>query len=225
MRNRTAMHVQRFTLGPFSTNGYVAASGGEAAIIDAPSAAPEEHRAVIDYVEEQELAVRHLLLTHAHVDHILGCAALAEHFGLPGWRLHPADRAFAERAREQATAFGVSLDGAPPLAGELEAGEEIAVGDDARLTVRPTPGHSPGSVSFLERSAGAVFSGDVLFRGSIGRIQGLPQTSRSRLMQSIEEELLVLDDETTIYPGHGEGTTVGRERASNPFLNDASAPG
>jgi glyoxylase-like metal-dependent hydrolase (beta-lactamase superfamily II) len=218
------VHVRSFTLGPFSTNGYVVASGGVAAIIDAPSSTAEEHQAVIDYVEEQGLDVRHLLLTHAHVDHILGCAALAEHFGLPGWRLHSADRAFAERAQEQALAFGVSLDGVPPLGEALEAGDEIALGDDARLAVRPTPGHSPGSVSFLERSAGAMFSGDVLFRGSIGRIQGLPQTSRPQLMQSIEEELLVLDDETTIYPGHGEVTTVGRERASNPFLNGESAP-
>ena len=211
------MTVQSFTLNPFPTNGYVIHDGGEAALVDAPSATPEEHQAVIQYVEEQGLDVRHLLLTHAHIDHILGCAALAEHFG-GAWRLHPSEHAFAERAQEQAMAFGVQIDAPPPLGDELQAGDTIAVGDVV-LEVLHTPGHSPGSVSFLARDEGLILSGDVLFKGSIGRVQGLPQTSRPQLMQSIQEQLLVLDDETKVYPGHGDPTTLGRERKTNPFLN------
>lgn len=187
-------------------------------MIDAPSATAEEHRAVVRYVEEQGLTVRHLLLTHAHIDHILGCAALAEHTGLT-WRLHAADRPFAERAPEQAMAFGVSLQEAPPLGEALREGDELAVGG-VRLEVTGTPGHSPGSVTFVARAEEAVFSGDVLFKGSIGRIEGLPQTSRPQLMQSIREKLLALPDATTVYPGHGDVTTIGRERRTNPFLNE-----
>ena len=211
------MTVQSFTLNPFPTNGYVVHDAGEAAIIDAPSSTDEEHRAVIRYVEERGLDVRHLLLTHAHIDHVLGCAALAERFGLT-WRLHTADRPFAERAQEQALAFGVPLGEAPPLGEELAEGDEITVGG-AVLGVVHTPGHSPGSVSFIERSEGMALSGDVLFKGSIGRVQGLPQTSLEQLMQSIEEKLLVLPEETAVHPGHGEATTIGRERKANPFLN------
>lgn len=211
------MTVQTFTLNPFPTNGYVVHDGGEAALVDAPSSTEEEHRAVIDYVEENDLRVRHLLLTHAHIDHIFGCAPLAEHFGL-AWKLHRADQPFIERAVEQATAFGVSLQ-EPPAPGEaLEEGARIAVGP-ATLEVVHTPGHSPGSVSFLERGAEIALSGDVLFRGSIGRVQGLPQTSLQQLLQSIEDKLLVLSDDTRVYPGHGEATTIGRERTANPFLN------
>jgi glyoxylase-like metal-dependent hydrolase (beta-lactamase superfamily II) len=217
------VHVQSFTIGPFSTNGYVVDDAGEAAIIDAPSAAPEEHQEVIDHVEEKGLDVRHLLLTHAHIDHILGAAALAERFGLPGWRLHPADRPFAEQAREQGAAFGVPVESHPPLGKPLAEGDEIAVGD-ARLEVLHAPGHAPGHVIFLERGAGVALSGDVLFRGSIGRVQGLPQTSLEQLMQSIEAKLMALPDETRLHPGHGEATTVGRERTENPFLNGEVSP-
>ena len=211
------MHVQPFTLGPFPTNGYVAHDAGEAAIVDAPSATTEEHRQVIRYVEEQDLDVRHLLLTHAHIDHILGATALAEHFGA-AWRLHPADRPFAEQAEEQGAAFGVPVEASPPLGAPLAEGDEIAVGD-ARLEVLHAPGHAPGHVIFRERGAGVALSGDVLFRGSIGRVQGLPQTSLEQLMRSIEAKLMALPDETRLHPGHGEATAVGRERIENPFLN------
>lgn len=215
------MTVHTFTHNPFPTNGYVVYDGGAAALVDAPSSTAEERRAVTGYVEAHDLRVEHLLLTHAHIDHIFGCAPLAEHFGL-AWKLHPADRPFLERAKEQATAFGVALQQPPAPGDPLGEGDRIAVGA-ATLDVVHTPGHSPGSVSFIERGAGIVLSGDVLFRGSIGRVQGLPQTSLPQLLQSIEEKLLPLDDDARVYPGHGEATTIGRERSANPFLNDELA--
>lgn len=214
------MQIKAFTFNPFMTNGYVVHSEGEAALVDAPSSQPAEHGAVLDYLEAHNLAVRHLLLTHAHIDHIFGAAFLAERLGL-SWRLHRADRAFVERAREQAALFGVSIDAPPPLAGGfLEEGDTLALGG-LLLDVLHAPGHSPGSVCFVVRGQEAVLSGDVLFQGSIGRTEGLPQTSLPELMASIREKVLPLGDGVRVMPGHGPATTIGREKKSNPFLNGA----
>ncbi len=214
------MQIKPFTFNPFMTNGYVLHANGEAALIDAPSARTEEHEAVLGYLEENGLTVRHLLLTHAHIDHIFGAAFLAERFGLP-WQMHRADAPFVERAKEQAAMFGVSIDAAPPLAdGFLEEGDTLALGG-LKLDVVHTPGHSPGSVCFVVRGEDAVVSGDVLFQGSIGRTEGLPRTSLPELMASIENKLLPLGDGVRVLPGHGPATTIGREKASNPFLNGA----
>ena len=211
------MTIKSFTFNPFMTNGYVAHDGGEAALIDAPSHTEAEHRAVLDYLEREDLTVRRLLLTHAHIDHIFGCAFFAEQFDLT-WQLHAADAFLVERALEQAKAFGVPLRAAPPTEQALEEGNTIPVGE-ATLDVLHTPGHSPGSVCFVERRAGQVLSGDVLFQGSIGRVEGLPQTSLPQLMASIREKVLPLGDDVRVYPGHGPATTVGGERQHNPFIN------
>ena len=211
------MTIQPFTFNPFMTNGYVAHDGGEAALIDAPSHTEAEHHAVLDYLEEKDLTVRHLLLTHAHIDHIFGCAFFADHFDLK-WQMHAADAFLVERAMEQAQAFGVKLSAAPPTEQALEEGDTITVGQ-ATWEVLHTPGHSPGSVCFVERRAGHALSGDVLFQGSIGRVEGLPQTSMPQLMASIREKLLPLGGDVRVYPGHGSATTVGQERQHNPFIN------
>ena len=213
------MTIQSFTFNPFMTNGYVAHDGGEAALIDAPSHTEAEHHAVLDYLEKERLTVRHLLLTHAHIDHIFGCAFFADYFDLK-WQVHAADAFLVEQAAAQAQAFGVKLSAAPPAEQALQEGGAITVGE-ATLEVLHTPGHSPGSACFVERRAGQALSGDVLFQGSIGRVEGLPQTSLPQLMNSIREKLLPLGDDVSVHPGHGSATTVGREREHNPFLNGA----
>ncbi len=212
------MTVQSFTFNPFMTNGYVLYGAGEAVLVDAPSTRAAEHRQVLDYLKEHGLSVRHLLLTHAHNDHIFGCRFFAEHFGL-SWQLHPADTLLIERAVEQAQAFGVQLDAPPAPETTLAAGDTVAFGG-VTLEVLHTPGHSPGSVSFVDRAGAQVAAGDVLFKGSIGRTQDLPQTSLPLLLHSINDELLPLGDDMTVYPGHGPATTLGQERRTNPFLTE-----
>ncbi len=210
------MTVKSFTFNPFQTNCYIAHDEGEAALIDPGTHTEQERQAVLSYLKEHELQVAELLLTHAHIDHIFGCAYFAEHFGKP-FKLHKTEVPFIERSQEQAKGFGFPLE-QPPLPDEfLEEGQTIRVGS-SEWKLLHTPGHSPGSISFFDDETRFVISGDVLFSGSIGRTEGLPATSLPQLMQSIFDKLLPLGDDVTVYPGHGPETTIGREKKRNPFL-------
>ncbi len=216
------MTVQAFTFNPFQTNCYVAHDAGEAVLVDPSCQAEHERRVVLDYLEAHDLTIRHLLLTHAHIDHVFGCAFFAGHVGLP-WQMHRADVPLIRRSQEQAAFFGVPLEPPPVPETFLEAGDTIRFGA-AAWTVRHTPGHSPGSVCFCDAEGGFVVAGDVLFAGSIGRTD-LPGGSMPTLMRSIFEQLVPLGDDVTVYPGHGPATTIGRERRTNPFLTQRIATG
>ncbi len=216
------MTIQIFPFNPFQTNGYVCHAGGEAVLVDAPSHTPAEHEQVLAYLDAHGLTVRHLLLTHAHIDHIFGCRVLADRLGL-GWQMHRADLPFVRRSQEQALLFGIGLEEPPEPAGFLEDGDTISFGGST-WQVRHVPGHSPGSIAFYDADRRAVFSGDVLFQGSIGRTD-LPQGSLPQLMRSIYQQLLPLGDDVVVYPGHGPVTTIGRERRTNPFLQEYRALG
>jgi len=152
-------------------------------------------------------------LTHAHIDHVLGVPEVATETGAPVY-LHPADRELYDAVPEQASWFGLTADPPRPPDRALAAGERLTVGS-LSFTVRHAPGHSPGHVVFV--GEGAVFGGDVLFQGSIGRTD-LPGGDFDTLIDSIERELLVLPDSTIVYTGHGPATTIGAERRTNPFL-------
>ncbi|HYU08252.1 MAG TPA: MBL fold metallo-hydrolase [Gemmatimonadales bacterium] len=154
-------------------------------------------------------------LTHAHVDHVLGVAEVARRTGAIVC-LHPADRPLYDGVAEQAAWFGLAAPEQQPAPDrDLVAGEHLKVGG-LSFDVRHAPGHSPGSVCIVGH--GVVFTGDVLFAGSIGRTD-LPGGDYETLIASIERELLPLPDDTIVYSGHGPETTIGRERRTNPFLN------
>lgn len=212
------MTIKSFTFNGFMTNMYVAHHDGEAAIIDASCATETEQQQVDAYIEAQGLTVTHLILTHAHIDHILGCAHLSATYDQPFY-LHPSGTPFYDQAAQQAQAFGVTIDAPERDTVPLSPGEALTIGG-VRFRILHTPGHSPDSVSLVADDEAMAFTGDVLFRDSIGRTEGLPQTSLPDLMASIRTVLLPLGDAMTIYPGHGEKTTIGRERAQNPFLNN-----
>ncbi len=215
------MTVKSFTFNPFMTNCYVCHDAGEAVLVDPSAATPGEQEAVVAYVEEQGLTMKHLLLTHAHIDHIFGCAFFARRFGL-SFRMHREDLPLLARAGDQAALFGVEIEPPPPVTDFLDEGDTITFGERT-WRVLHTPGHSPGSVCFHDAAAGAVLSGDVLFQGSIGRTD-LWRGSLPELMASIFQKLVPLGDETVVYPGHGPATTIGRERRTNPFLTGSFAP-
>jgi len=210
------MTVRAFTCNPFQTNGYICHDAGEAVVVDPSCASAQEKQAMAGYIDEHDLEIVHLLLTHAHVDHIFGCHFFEEQTGQT-FQAHEACVPFIERSVEQARSFGVEVE--PPTVPEtfLAEGDTVSFGDGT-LEVLHTPGHSPDSISFVHRSSNQALTGDVLFQGSIGRTQGLPQTSYSQLMDSILNTLLPLGDDMTIYPGHGPTTTIGEERRSNPFI-------
>lgn len=209
------MIVKTFTFSPFQTNCYVCHDAGEAVLIDPSCYTDAEQQVVVDYLDDQGLTLRHLLLTHAHIDHIFGCAAFAKRYGMD-WQMHRGAVPFIQRSEEQALFFGTPLD-PPPVPGDfLDEGDTVSFGD-ATWAVLHTPGHSPGSICFHDAANGFVIAGDVLFAGSIGRTD-LPGGSLPTLMASIFQKLVPLGDATTVYPGHGPATTIGRERQSNPFL-------
>lgn len=213
------MHVEPFTFNPFMTNCFLCHDRGEAVLIDASCDTEAECAEVMSVIEEHGLDLRHLLLTHAHVDHIFGCRFFEEQFG-QRFKAHEAAVPFIERADEQATAFGVEVEPPSVPTTLLAEGDTISFGD-VTLEILHTPGHSPDSISFVHRPSRQAVTGDVLFQNSIGRTQGLPETSRMQLLNSITEKLLPLGDDFAIYSGHGPATTIGQERAQNPFVQEA----
>ncbi len=173
----------------------------------------EEAGRILAELEARGWDLTAIWLTHAHIDHILGVGPVKRGRGVP-ILLHPADRPLYDALPSQGEWFGMSVPPAPPPDQPLEDGQELRVGTH-RFTVRHTPGHSPGSVSFL--GPNLVLGGDVLFNGSIGRTD-LPGGSLATLLHSIQTVFLPLADSTVIWAGHGSETTVGVERETNPFL-------
>ena len=208
------MQIKRFTFNPFQTNCYICYDEGEAVLIDASCSTEAEYQVVERFLDEEKLTLRHLLLTHAHIDHIFGCAHFAEKYGM-GWQMHQEDEQLLTHAVQQAQMFGVSIDEPPAPEGFLSEGDQVSFGG-ASISVLHTPGHSPGSICFYDEGK-AVIAGDVLFQGSIGRTD-LWRGSLPELMQSIFQKLVPLGDDVRVYPGHGPETTIGRERVANPFL-------
>ena len=193
------MRVETFVRGPLQNNVYLLCDeiSNEAAIID-PGIGSDD---LLKNIEEQQLRLRYVLVTHAHFDHIDNVALFREQTGAKVVS-HRADAAVLE---EQA---GVSADVL------LHGGEVLTVGSLA-IQVLHTPGHSPGGVSFLVEDH--LFAGDTLFAGSIGR-SDFPDSDGALLLRAIAGEILPLPDETHVLPGHGDATTIGTERANNPFL-------
>ncbi|HEU5261262.1 MAG TPA: MBL fold metallo-hydrolase [Gemmatimonadales bacterium] len=205
------MKIVQIPNGQFVENSYLVIDEGrgECAIVD-PG---EEAGLIVHKLTAAGARPAAIWITHAHLDHVLGVARLKRETGVPVY-LHPADRELYDHVVQQGLAFGMPTQALPPPDRDFVPGEEVRVGD-LTFTVRHTPGHSPGSVCLV--GDGVVFTGDVLFAGSIGRTD-LPGGDFETLIKSIERELLPLPDSTIVYSGHGPETTIGRERLGNPFL-------
>lgn len=209
------MEIRRYTFNPFQTNCYVCSSDGQAVIIDPSAESESEQDALLDYIGGAGLTVTQVLLTHAHIDHIFGLAGICDALDL-SYSMHRADVPLIANAPEQARLFGAKLNPPPQPGGFLVPGDTVAVGD-AELRVRHTPGHSPGSITFVNNVDRVAICGDVLFAGSIGRTD-LWEGSLPVLMRSIFDELVPLGNDARICPGHGPETTIGNELSANPFL-------
>ncbi|APD09063.1 metallo-beta-lactamase [Thermus brockianus] len=200
------MKAHRLVLGPLQENGYLVETPEGAVLID-PGDEPER---ILALLAQTGLAPKAILLTHAHFDHVGAVAPLVAAYGLPVF-LHPLDLPLYERAAEAAQAWGFAIP-KPPLPVEpLAEGMELF-----GFKVLHLPGHSPGHVAFWDPIGQRVFSGDLLFRGSIGRYD-LPGADPKALFASLRR-LLALPPDTLVHPGHGPSTTLGLEAHTNPFL-------
>ena len=207
------MILEHLTVGPFQENCYVVGDedSGIGALID-----PGDEAARIALaVEQTNLEIASIIVTHAHIDHVGAVAALVDEYACPVL-MHAEAEAMLAALPTQAVMMGVRFGKVPVVDRQVEDDEVLEVGT-LRLRSLYTPGHAPGHLAFHVEGEGIVLSGDALFAGSVGRVD-LPGGSMEVLMRSIEERLLALPDETTVYPGHGPATTIGEERASNPFL-------
>lgn len=188
----------------------------EAAIIDPGCYYEDECTGLREFIDSNNLKVKLLLNTHLHLDHICGNPYVERTWGVKSWA-HEADLFWVEEAPKQSRMFGFKLPEMPaPPTNHIHDGDIISFGT-TRLEAIHVPGHSPGSVVFYCAAAHCMFSGDVLFQGSIGRAD-LAGGNFDTLIDSICSRLFVLPDETLVYPGHGASTTIGTEKAENPFF-------
>ena len=213
------LRIASFTFNGFAENTYLLIDEATraTAVVDPGAYSRAEQQTLREYVEREQLDVKYLLNTHAHIDHVLGNAFVLKSYpGIP-FLLHALDWPTLRAVATYAGPYGFAAYEPAEPTGELAAGQVIELGE-SELQVRFAPGHAPGHVVLYDAAGGQLIGGDVLFRGSIGRTD-LPGGDYATLLQSIHHELLTLPDATTVYPGHGPATTIGAERRSNPFLS------
>lgn len=210
------LHIKSFAFNPFSENTYIVFNENKNAfIIDPGDFSEVENNILNQFIIDNELKVQNILLTHAHIDHVLGLQKAFDKYKVP-ILMHELEKEILDRNPMDANRFGFFF---KPFEGEisyLNENEIISVDEDD-FKILHVPGHSPGHIAFYSEAQKFIISGDVLFEGSIGRTdlyKGDPQ----ELLKSIREKLFVLEDETKVYNGHGNPTTVGFEKSYNPFF-------
>ncbi|MFC1911343.1 MBL fold metallo-hydrolase [Chloroflexota bacterium] len=207
------MIIKSLVVGPFAANCYIVGSSStkQAMIID-PGAEP---KTILRTVQQTGLSISLIVITHAHMDHVGALREVQERTAAQ-FAVHEAEKGFVFSApMRMLTSVGITPFKSPPKPDRLlKDGDHIDIGD-LHFEVLYTPGHSSGGISLSGH--GVVFTGDTLFNSGIGRTD-FPGCSHERLMKSIHEKLMVLPDETIVYPGHGPPTTIGDERRGNPFL-------
>ena len=212
------MKVKSFQLILFQVNCYVVYDPVEkkAAVIDPGIVDNREIDAIDRFLLENSLEVVAVVNTHLHIDHVLANSGLAAKYGVPVMA-HADDNFLGDRLKDQAREFGLPfrLENAG-VTHHLSDGDIIPIGSGS-LEVIHLPGHSPGGIGLYDDADGFIITGDTLFQGSVGRTD-LPGGDMGRLLESIRKRLYPLPDNTVVYPGHGPATTIGREKASNPFL-------
>ena len=205
------MILETIDVSPFHTNCYI--MGCETELIGAVIDPGDDPNEVLRIVNDKKLKIEKILLTHAHIDHVAAVEDVRERTNAVVY-IHKNEEQFLKHLPAQANRFGLPTPKNISQKSFVKEGDELTIGT-ITLRVLDTPGHSPGGICFL--GMGFVFVGDVLFQESIGRTD-LPGGSMEILLKSIRDKLLVLPNETVVYPGHGPKTTIGEEKALNPFL-------
>lgn len=213
------MDIQVFTFNPIQENTYLICDGqGHALVVDPGNSTPGEHRRLQQAIDAAGLQLEGILCTHLHFDHILGIPFLQQQYHCD-FHAHRQDESWLHNISGIAAAFGLQVpDMELRLEKTLKDGDHIEVGD-IDLEVLFTPGHSAGGLCFYAAKEQALFCGDTLFAGSIGRTD-LPGGDYVTLIGSIRNKLLCLPDETVVYPGHGPVSSIGEEKQMNPYIQD-----
>jgi len=211
------MTIKTFTFNPIQENTYVVHDEtGEAIIIDAGCFSENEKQLLKSYIDDNGLKLKRVINTHLHFDHQFGNKFLFDTYGiLP--EAHREDEFLLKGVVAKAMIYGFPiLEDAQPLGDYIEEHQEIKFGNTCLRSIH-VPGHCPGHLVFYAEKEKVLFAGDVLFRGSIGRTD-LEWGDYGALIKNITDKLLILPDETVVYPGHGPTTTIGAEKKSNPYL-------
>lgn len=211
------LKIDSFTFNPFQENTYVLSDdSGECIIIDPGCYDAEEKEELASFIDSKGLKPVKILLTHAHIDHVLGINFLAGKYGLP-IVMNSIETELLKSASIYGQMWGIQVEPAPDPQEFLKDGDTFTFGT-TELEVLFTPGHSPGSLSYYHRPTKQLIAGDVLFYGSIGRTD-LPGGNFETLEKSIRTKLYTLEDDVIVYSGHGQSTTIGHEKRTNPFVN------
>lgn len=211
------MLLKSFCFNPLQENTYVIwdENSLECAIVDAGNYDSAENQELKDFIQQNGLKPTMLLGTHAHIDHVFGNWYVKQEWNLP-YYLHQDDLPMFGRSEQMAALWSLAYTPGPMPDHYLQHGDKLQLGE-TELEVRFVPGHAPGHVVFIQHAGKTVLGGDTLFRGSIGRTD-LPGGNHDLLLQKIREELFSLPEDYTVYSGHGPETTIGFEKAHNPFF-------
>jgi hydroxyacylglutathione hydrolase len=214
MTETDLVRIHTLVVGQLQTNCYILQSQAEAMIVD-PGDEPER---ILRFIKDINATPTRIVATHTHFDHVLGVDGVRKATKTP-FLIHPDDLPMLQSMQSRVRQFmGFEVPPPPKVDGYLKDGDSLKLGDET-IRVLHTPGHSPGSISL--HGKGYVLTGDALFNQSIGRTD-LPGGDLNTLIHSIRERLFKLDDNTTVYPGHGPETTIGDEKLANPFVGKAA---
>jgi hydroxyacylglutathione hydrolase len=210
------MEIKSFTFNDFYENTYVVHDETlSCIIIDPGCTTASEQKELIAYIKDYQLNPLYLINTHCHIDHILGNKYISDRFNLP-LTAHQNESGTLASGPNTARMFGIPYEESPQITRFIDQGDKIIFGNSS-FEVLFTPGHSPASISLYAVEASVLICGDVLFEGSIGRTD-LPGGNYELLINMIRYKFFTLPDETIVYPGHGNATTIGVEKATNPFF-------
>ncbi|NOT37262.1 MAG: MBL fold metallo-hydrolase [Saprospiraceae bacterium] len=210
------MNIKTFIFNPFSENTYLIWDEDKiATVIDPGFYTEKEEKEFFVFIHSNQLKLKHCILSHAHIDHILGCKRIYEEYNLLPL-MHSKEIPVYASGPEISKMYGLGSLLLPDFNILLDEQEILYLGK-INFEVIFTPGHSPGSISLFNRTEEILFSGDVLFEGSIGRTD-LPGGDFNTLIHSIQSKLMILPHGTKVFSGHGPMTTIGQEKLTNPFL-------
>jgi hydroxyacylglutathione hydrolase len=205
-----SLKIDIIEVGDFITNCYLVHDNGRGVVID-PG---DDSGRILDLINKTKVKIEKIILTHGHIDHIRAVPEIKQATGAPVL-IHPQDAEMLTEAKANLSYYHDIAFSTEPADGLLNENDTFAV-SKYQFKVIHTPGHTPGGISFY--TDGIIFTGDALFWGSIGRTD-FPGSSHESLINAITDKLLILPDDTKVYPGHGPQTTIGYERTTNPWLS------